>query len=65
MGGDGEKKRVGSKWETLMKYEGLSVTAWFLPSATKPTLPPQSSACPRDTESEVGHFRAERLQSPC
>lgn len=33
------KKRVGSKQETLMKYEGLSMAAWFLPSTTFPPFP--------------------------
>lgn len=38
LGGDGEKSRVGSKQETLMKYEGLSMAAWFLPSTTSSPL---------------------------
>lgn len=39
IGGDVEK-RVGSKQETLMKYEGLSMAAWFLPSTTSPPRSP-------------------------
>lgn len=57
------QKRVGSKWETLMKYEGLSMSAWFLPSTTSAPLPPLSSTCPRDTKSEVGNAAKPVLNS--
>lgn len=40
-----------------MKYEGLSMTAWFLPSTTSPASPPPSSTCPRETEAAVGGVR--------
>lgn len=34
-----KEKRGGSKWESLMKYEGLCTAAWCLPSTTGPNSP--------------------------